>query len=257
MAKSRNVLNVPDVESVRYERNLIEIAVCELRFPTILELENNPPVKLQAKLRKDYPHYELQEQIKIGTSEGIPSQHRYLFRSKKKSWTVSIHAGAISLETTSYTDFREFHERLMKLLEESKSIIDSDFFTRVGLRYINTVPIQDSDLNGWINPALVSILTEGPYGQIQKFDNEVRGYTDVGNYTFRQGIKNMKDDKISEYALDFDYYMEDVEYGDVNSLVINFNKINFSFFYWCLGPKSKEYLGEGTSKKKEESKRSL
>jgi uncharacterized protein (TIGR04255 family) len=250
VADKKDVLNVPDVESVRYKRNLIEIAVCELRFPTILELENNPPVKLQAKLRKNYPHYEPQERLKIGTTERIPSQHLYLFRSKKKTWTVSIHSGAISLETTSYTEFEEFYERLMKLLEESKSIIDSDFFTRIGLRYINTIPIEDGDLNGWINPALVSILTEGPYGQLQKCDTEVRGYTNVGNYTFRHGIKNMKDEKISEYALDFDYYTEDVEYSQVDSLINQFNTINFSFFDWCLGPKSREFLGEGTAKKK-------
>lgn len=250
MAITKNVLNVAEVESVRYEKNLIEIAVCELRFPTILELEDKPPVNLQTKLRKYYPHYEMQERIKIGTTEEIPTRHRYLFRSKKKTWTVSIHAGSISLETTAYTQFEEFYERLIDLLKLSKSTIDSDFFTRVGLRYINTVPIKDGDLNGWINSDIASILTGGPYGQLQKFDSDVRGYTTAGNYTFRQGIKNIEEDKISEYVLDFDYYKEDVEYKDIGPLIREFNKINFSFFDWCIGPKSREYMGKVTAKKK-------
>jgi uncharacterized protein (TIGR04255 family) len=75
----------------------------------------------------------------------------------------------------------------MKLLEESKHN-RLRLLHRIGLRYINTIPIEDGDLNGWINPALVSILTEGPWA-LQKCDTEVRGYTNVGNYTFRHGAK--------------------------------------------------------------------
>lgn len=245
-----NVLNVPSVESVTYERNLIDIAVCELRFPTLLELEKKPPVKLQAKLRKKYPHYEIQQRAEFTSTEGIPGQLRYLFRSKSRAWFVTIHAGAISIETSSYTEFEEFYDRLFELLQESKTLIDSDFFTRVGLRYINTVPILDNIFKEWINPHLESNLTEGPYGYLQKYASEIRGFTVVGNYTFRHGIKSIKENTISEYLLDFDYYKEDVQYNEVASLIKDFNKINFSFFNWCIGPKAKKHLGQNISKKK-------
>ena len=41
------VLCVPAVEPLEFERNFVRLAVCELRFPTLLELENASPVAFQ------------------------------------------------------------------------------------------------------------------------------------------------------------------------------------------------------------------
>lgn len=58
-------LNVPYEESVRYDSNFIRAAVCEFRYPTLLELEENPPIKLQRSLRKRYPHYSKERGVSL------------------------------------------------------------------------------------------------------------------------------------------------------------------------------------------------
>lgn len=241
------ILTIPEVPSVRFERNFIDIAVCELRFPTLLELESSPPLKLQAHLRKKYPGYEKQQLLDNSNLEGVPGRYRYLFRSKKSDWTITIHSEAISLETNKYTEFGDFFSRLTELLQFSGPLIDSDFFTRVGLRYINKIPISDGELKGWINDNLLYPLITGPYGVVTKYLSEVRGCTETGEYMFRQ-IVSQKDGNIDAYILDYDYSKEDVEMKHVPSLIQDFNKQNFSFFSWCLGPKAWSYLGKTKEK---------
>lgn len=242
-----STLNIPNVSSVRYKRNFIDIAVCELRFPTLLELESKPPLKLQAQLRKKYPGYEKQEQVDKNNLERVPGRCRYLFQSRKKDWTITIHSEAISLETRKYTEFGEFIDRITKLLEVSRPLIDTDFFTRVGLRYINKIPIEDGNLDKWINDDLSSPIISGPYGTITKYVSEMRGHIECGEYMFRQAA-TQKEGEIHAYVLDFDYSKEDVEIEETTNLLRAFNKKNFSFFSWCLGPKALKYLGPSKEK---------
>jgi hypothetical protein len=54
----RPILRLPEVERAQFKKNFINTAVCELRFPTILEYETKQPVELQRALRKEYPEYE-------------------------------------------------------------------------------------------------------------------------------------------------------------------------------------------------------
>ena len=251
MAESSQLLNVPQVDSVRYKRNFIKTAVCELRFPTLLELEKKEPSEFQRKLRKDYPFYEKQKAIGVSLIDTDASTVRYLFKSKKKDWMVTLKSSAIALETSHYTEFKDFLPRLRKVVNAAKDIIDADFFTRAGLRYINTIPTDSSDIGGWINPDLITSLLSGEFGTVSQYRSEVHGRMDVGRYSMRYGLQpNEKDPKLPQYFLDFDYFKEDVEAEELLGLIESFSRINFSLFHWCLGPKAIEFLGKPVSKRR-------
>jgi len=261
MAESRGVLSPPDVPRVRYPRNFIKTAVCEVRFPTLLELEEKAPQKLQAKLRKDFPFYE-QQIVEIG-GDGPSREHRYLFRSKDKHWTVAVKSFALSMETSKYVDFDDFFSRLKKVFDHAQSMIDADFFTRVGLRYINFVPIEDGKVKDWIRNDLIAPITGGVLGDAEKYVGIIHGDMKHGKFTMRHGLRDdvgalNKSDATptastpvasQHYQLDFDYYAENVELGDVEGCIKKFNATNFALFSWCLGDKSKALLGEGRPKK--------
>jgi len=138
--------------------------------------------------------------------------------------------------------------RLDALIVKSLPLLDTDFFTRVGLRYIDTIPIEDGDLSGWIQETLVSPLTQGVYGAVVKTAQEVRGYTSVGHYTFRHGIVDAEQEETQTYNFDFDFYEENVECDKVLELVTQFNRLSFLFFSWAIGPKSQTRLGKATTK---------
>jgi uncharacterized protein (TIGR04255 family) len=90
-------LNLPDVGSVEYEKNFIRQAVCELRFPALLEFETATPVQLQKRLRRDFPLYERQEGVSIGF-DIAKKETKHVFKSRKSDALVSFKTAAIALD---------------------------------------------------------------------------------------------------------------------------------------------------------------
>ena len=265
-APSRAGLSVPQADKALFAKNFIRQAVCELRFPTLYELEGaKPPPSFAHALRKEYPHQEVVNSISLSNS-GPDSANNHLFRSKTKSWTVTLRAAAVVLETNNYSSFQIFKDRLEFVVQAASKVIDSDFFTRVGLRYINSVPYERKEIGEWVNPSLVAPLMEGVYGDPLEYAGRVIGTTENGGYILQHGIQTTTSRQRgigplgvgqgqnihpsatiqNEYALDFDLYSEDVELADVMDTVQRLHDLEYSLFNWAIGPAAKKHLGPST-----------
>jgi uncharacterized protein (TIGR04255 family) len=239
-------LNVPPAGAAHFSKNFIRLAVCELRFPTLFELEaERPPLGFAKAVRKEYPLYNPLKNVNLNP---LAQSNVHSFRSKKGRWTVTLRAAALSLETSNYDTFSEFEERLGFVLKAAEGTIDSDFFTRVGLRYINAMPFAPSEVKQWVNPALVSPLGEGTFGDVEEHWQRVRGPTTVGGYFFQHGLDTNPQAGRREYVLDFDFYREDVTIPETLSIVRQLHDQEYAMFAWSLGDKAKEHLGPSTLK---------
>jgi len=239
----RKILNVPAVAPAHYSRNFIRQAVCELRFPTLLELEQHSPVQFSKAIRKEYPTYNLLKDLQL-SSVNVAQANAHSFKSKNHRWTVTVRAAAISIETSNYDSYTEFQQRVAYVIKAAVGTIDSDFFTRVGLRYINTVPFEADTISDWVNPALTGPLSDGVLGSVDQYWHVISGPTNVGGYTFQHGVAARKNTPSeNEYALDFDFFREDVPVADVPQVLGELHALEFSMFHWALGTKGRESLG--------------
>lgn len=75
LAESTSILTLPEVGRAHFENNFIKTAVCELRFPALLEFETKPPVQLQKELRKDFPHYERLQSVNLSDLQEKEVKH--------------------------------------------------------------------------------------------------------------------------------------------------------------------------------------
>jgi uncharacterized protein (TIGR04255 family) len=239
-------LTLPEADPVEFSRNFLEVAVCELRFPTLLAFEDKAPIGLQTALRKEYPHYTPGTRVTIGPGK-MEGETRYSFGSRQKDYMVTFRASAIALETSKYTTFETFKRRLDAVIATAKPFIDSEFFTRVGLRYINGIPVTD-DLGAWINEDLSRPLMKGVLGTVSKYWLEARGTTRVGEYSFRHGYPGGEPEDTATYKLDFDLFRSDVPVADTLGLLDDLHREAFKFFHWCLGPASRAALGPAKRK---------
>ena len=251
MSNDMRLLNVPTETSVRYKTNFITTAVCEFKFPILLELEEKLPIKFGTALKKKYPLYSKEQRVSISESGATPTGYRYTFESRKKDWLVTIKPDALSLQTSKYTTFKDFYKCVAEILNTVGVLLDTDFFTRIGLRYINAIPIDDGTVEGWVNPLLITPIQDGSLGTLSKFHGEIRGFITNGAYTFRHGFdqNSIIERAPTKYILDFDYFAEGVEFSDALPVMAEFNKYNFSFFRWAIADKAKEMLGVGEEKK--------
>lgn len=233
----------------RYKRNFLKQAVCELRFPTLMELgEPRPPASLVAALRKEYPHLELANEVTIGIGGGAPgANNAHLFRSAKLTWTVSLKQSALSIETTAYSGYPHMKERVLRVVEAASKVIDSDFFTRVGLRYINIIDVDGDPSDGWINPALVQPLLSRQFSGIHDYAGRLQLVAEDGGCLLQHGIRLkqlQRDGKAvaPEYLLDIDSFRNEVSLSDTELALDAMHTQAFDVFDWAIGSKAREYL---------------
>lgn len=243
---SFRLLNVPSVDPAHYSRNFIRNAVCELRFPTIFEIEDQrPPSSFWRAVRKDFPMHSVMSGVHVGPAS-LAKANAHQFSSKKSRWVLVLKSSAITLETARYDSFDEFEAQLRIVIEAAKETIDSDFFTRIGLRYINTLPCGPREIDGWVNPSLVGPLVEGVYGDVEVYSQQIRGTTGAGGYLFQHGlgVEAGPNSGKNGYVLDYDFYQEEVAVSDALATVRRLHELEFSLFSWSLGDRARDFLGE-------------
>jgi uncharacterized protein (TIGR04255 family) len=61
----------PEAPRVIYEKNPLDEVLCQLRFPTVLKIDAEPPAAFQELIRADYPFYERKPTFKL--PPGLPA----------------------------------------------------------------------------------------------------------------------------------------------------------------------------------------
>lgn len=232
--------SLPSVENPPFKRNLIRSAVCELRFPILTSIRSqNIPEEFSKALRKDYPHYEQGLVVAPGQNEAELS---HVFKSRDRHWTVSLRSAAVSLETDAYASFEDFEAKLAKLVEILLPLLDTDFFTRVGLRYINVIPAKRGAVDGWLNSKLHGLIMSPELGFLDRAWSELVGRTESGRYNLRWGFPAERN---QDLVLDTDFYNEDVDAGAVSKLLSVLHDQSFALFRWCLGDQAINFMNGG------------
>jgi len=239
------LLSLEKVPRVRFERNTIRQAFCELRFPTLPDLTNEAPRSFVMSIRRTFPQYEHGVGLKIGvTDKGMEqiSQATHRFFSTDRARTTWLRASSFGVETRAYVDFEEFLSLVTQVMSGAQPCLDTDFFTRVGLRYINVLPAEHGDIDGWVNDVLLGPMKAGPMSGAERWSSEIRGSTDKGTYTFRYGLLGIEGEG-QRYVLDADFAAESVEWSQALSYLRHFNELNYYLYSWSIGPRTREYLG--------------
>jgi uncharacterized protein (TIGR04255 family) len=240
----------------RFKRNFLRQAVCELRFPTLMELgEQRPPSSFVKALRKDYPHLELNNEFTLGLgASNTGSSNVHIFRSAKLNWSVTLKQSALTIETTSYSGFEGLRERILKIIEAAEPVIDSDFFTRIGLRYINVVNSGDEDVTDWINPALTSTITSKAFAGVSDFSGRIQIGAEDGGCIFQHAITFPQTATGTlakpDFLLDIDTFRSEIAISDAIGAVDIMHRQAFDIFDWSLSDRARSYLSEDSVARK-------
>lgn len=260
-----SLLSLPGAGPALYSKNFIKQAVCELRFPTLYDLDvPKPPASFAKALRKEYPNQATVKSLnlELGNDSSASTLH-HTFKSRGSKWAVSLRSAAVVLETKDYSSYKEFRARLVEILRAATQVIDSDFYTRIGLRYINALPYDRTSIDEWVNPCLVGVLGSGLLGEPTEYAGRVMGATDIGGYIMQHGIlggagrqQNIgalslganteietQGSTQAEYSIDFDLYAEDVQAEDALQTIDRLHDLEHSLFDWAIGPAARAYLG--------------
>lgn len=231
-----------------FRKSLVTSVVCEFRFPTLIELgDAKPPARFVKALRKKYPHIETATDVSFGFGGSSESSHSHIFRALRGGWSVSLKHSSLTIETNTYTGYEELLDRALEAVEAAEPIIDADFWTRIGLRYVNHLPGRyDPIRNKWINPALTAQFADGIFRGVNEFATRLLLNAEDGGCLLQTSLKrNPKNGEVfvpPDFVVDVDAFRNEVALSDSKSTLDAMHAQAFNCFDWSLGDAAREHL---------------
>ena len=147
-----------------YEKNQLIEVICQLRFPTILNIEAKEPADFQETVRGAFPRYACQEEVQPAAPGTEPKKIKnHTFISEDGGYKLSLTKNFIALSTMRYAGWESFAGMLDEPLGQFIRLYKPAYFERVGLRYVNGVSREKLELtdrrwNDLFQPQYLGVL---------------------------------------------------------------------------------------------------
>ncbi|MCY2990094.1 MAG: TIGR04255 family protein [Planctomycetota bacterium] len=172
----------PETPRVVYEKNTLEEAKCQIRFPPILAIEASVPVDFQEAVRGEFPYFDLKTSVRL--PDGVPPHvakvvqrdlslvggKSYVFSSEDRNWIIELRKDGLSWTCRSYGRWEAFREHLKRALASLADIYRPSFFTHTCIRYKNAIRRVPLGLETTTWCDLLQPWTSGPLGMPETAD---------------------------------------------------------------------------------------
>jgi uncharacterized protein (TIGR04255 family) len=254
---------------VPLEKPPLQLVVAQVQFPPILGLvEPRLLSQFQEAIRDDYPRLSRVETVEVsvgpGGLEARPSPSlSWAFEDSSQTWRVVIDANSLSLETRKYDEYPELRRRLLVLVGTLVDVANPTERTRLGLRYVNHIRIDDATGIDALRPLFRSELFGlaappdiAPEDAIKHSLGETRFADDEGQLVARYGYVvggqdlEGKPSRLPTFLLDIDHFdvriRTSLSMDEIGTQLDDFHEGIYRVFRWALTSDGEALLGLST-----------
>lgn len=249
----------PPTTRVVYAHAPLVHVIAQVRFPSLLRIESEPPAAFQEAIRAAFPLLErsapslspnLTPEILKQLGVIVPGV-AYQFLTEDRKTTLSLAPDALSLSTSAYTRWEDFRHQLSAPLEALISIYQPSFFTRIGLRYIDVIDRRPLGLEAtpWSQLLRPELLGEAALPQFEQNLEDVKRVVRVrrndgrGSVLLQHGFGIVQSQPNDTYAIDFDIYLDEkTECRRAQSTLDQFNDRARRAFRWAISDRLHDAL---------------
>jgi uncharacterized protein (TIGR04255 family) len=246
----------PSSPRVVYGRNPLVEVICQLRFPTILEIAAKEPADFQERVRESYPLYkgpeagvvprELAEVLSRLPIQMTAEDNSHKFAAAESERLITLARDFVAVTEKKYRRWEQFRDEIVRAKDALEEIYRPAFYTRIGLRYQDVIDKATLGLDGepWselINPSLAGLL--GSRG-LREIVREVEGVAilDIdevvtgASVTVRHGLASVENRRV--YLIDVDCFTAGrSNLNDVIGILDSFNRLAGDLFRWAITAK--------------------
>lgn len=216
-----------DRPRTQYPNHQLREVICQLRFPTILSINNAEPADFQEMIRDAFPQYirrqELPPKLPGANAAAQTPVSNYHFLSEDGRWKLNLTRDFIALSTLQYTGWEEFARHLDRPLAAFIQLYKPAFFQRVGLRYLNVfsrrrLDLEDTDWAELFSPAYLGALAEEDVREenvlssgcdmLLKLDSSCQAKIHSGLGRLKNHVPGAPEDPEVKFILDMDLSMQ-------------------------------------------------
>lgn len=211
---------IPHRKRVRFGKNPLVEVVFQAQFNSLLEIEQELPVRFHTAVRDQFPVFNLSSfvEIPVGPVQGpaSPSAMRhYEMGSVDGRWKIALTSTFLALATTVYDSWDEFRKNAHFALDGFFGSYRPAFFSRVGLRYRDLISRDSLGLKDVPWRDLISPHISGVLGADGLDEGELIGMRGVFALSLRDDLHVQVQHGIVEgptggrdYVIDSDYFTE-------------------------------------------------
>ena len=229
-------------EQPRLRSAPLRVAICQVRFPRLFGLSGPEIRPLARALYEAYPSASEDEiqnlQLEVSPQglrpKGGHPVAAYRFESEDGNWTITLTQEWLAMETTAYSGFRDFAERWLQVITETREVVPIEEETRLGMRYVNELPVGPEVSIARLREVLTAEVV-GPFNLDEDAEAVLRSWQELrfrhseGGCTMQHGyVQNATEDWV--YVLDFDGYREGRREMDLDEQVKAMASINHHIF---------------------------
>lgn len=206
-----------------YAKAPVHEVICQLRFPTILSINQADPAEFQDRIRAVLPQYvKREERPAPKPGQNAETVNNYHFLSADGKWKLNLTRDFIALSTLSYPGWEEFARMLDKPLATFIQLYKPAYFQRVGLRYLNIVSrnalgLEDTPWRELFTPPYLGVLAELDVDEERvpvagldvqlKLDSSSAAKIHAGTAHLKNNTPNAPQDPEVKFILDMDLSM--------------------------------------------------
>jgi uncharacterized protein (TIGR04255 family) len=244
----------PESNRVVFQKNPLVEVICQLRFPTILEISSEDPADFQKKIRAEYPLYERDEGGISLPKEFMGILDRFTvrpaerlthkFSTEDSARLISLNREFLAVTETQYERWDHFRKEICRAKAALEEIYSPAFYSRVGLRYRNIIDrdslgLADKPWSSLLNSALSGVLgAEGIRDQVKEFHGETLieiSELPGGHVTLRFGLVRLASENRQVYQIDADFFTRERSAPDhVAETLDKFNRLAGNLFRWAI-----------------------
>ena len=215
-----------DRPRAHYPNAPVHEVICQLRFPTILSINNVEPADFQEVIRDTFPQYVRRQDMPApqpGLNAPKPAPvSNYHFISADNLWKLNLTKDFIALSTVRYTGWEDFAGHLDKALAAFIQTYKPAYFQRVGLRYVNIISrkrlgLEDTPWTELMSPAYTAVFDQPDVQEEDllncitdfqlKLDNSCRAKVHAGLGRIQVKAPNAPQDPEVKFIFDMDLSM--------------------------------------------------
>jgi uncharacterized protein (TIGR04255 family) len=253
-------LALPEADRTRLTKSPLEVVVSQIRYENAPHAgEGHVALAVHETLGGSggpYPNVEQAATINITFAPGqaqateqAPGAPTWRFTSKDSAWTVSLTPDFVALETTRYTTWEEFRERLSAVVDAVAEHVRPVLNPRIGVRYVDRIAELDlrepADWEPYVagellGPARHEVLGPGVRQAQQQLLLELDEDT---NCMLRHGF--LAEGERLDYLLDFDVFRQAGRPFDADEIKRSADALNdyaLRLFQVCATPALMEEL---------------
>lgn len=242
-----------------YKKNYLTNVVARIDFISPLQdLNSKLPPEISKTALINFPIYEPQKvvarQLQITSKDFQQKEEEFMqwvFHGKDREKKLWINPSAVFVEYTKYVNYKEMRDQFMKVLRALFDVYGDAVCSRIGLRYINNIVLENGgDPLSWedlLNEKLLSVLTFYPDKKCvaRSFHNLELKFSDY-NLGYQFGIINPDYPAVvkqKSFILDLDaYYQGNVDHNTIGQNLDKFHDCIQEIFELSITNKMRELL---------------